>query len=73
VRLENEGDRFVKITNLTVKGHNWSKDLGAGARVLAGAWKQWTFAWPANSAGPLTVNAETSAGPLSIELPTSSR
>ena len=73
VRLENEGDRFVKITNLTVKGHNWSKDLGAGVRVLAGAWKQWTFAWPANSAGPLTVNAETSAGPLSIELPTSSR
>jgi hypothetical protein len=41
--------------------------------VLAGAWKRWTFDWPANYAGPLTVNAETSAGPLSIELPAERR
>lgn len=74
VRLENEGDRFVKIMKLTVKGRNLTQDLGGtGTRILAGAWKQWTFAWPANSNGPLIVNAETSAGPLSIELPNSSR
>lgn len=73
VRLENEGDRFIQIMNLTVKGHNWSKDLDAGTRVLAGSWKQWTFSLPASASEPLTVYVETSAGVLSIKLPTSSR
>jgi fimbrial chaperone protein len=73
VRLANEGDRFYQVKRLTVKGDDWHKDLGAGTRVLAGAWKQWTFAWPANHTGPLTVNAETSAGPVSLELPAPSQ
>ena len=69
VRLENEGDRFVQVKHLTVAGRDWRKEIDTSTRVLAGAWKQWTFDWPANHAGPLTVNAETSAGPQSIELP----
>jgi fimbrial chaperone protein len=69
VRLDNEGDRFFQVRRLTVEGGDWHKEMGAGTRVLAGAWKQWTFAWPTKHAGPLTVNAETSAGPLTIELP----
>jgi hypothetical protein len=69
VRLDNEGDRYFQVRRLTVEGGDWHEEMGAGTRVLAGAWKQWTFAWPTNHAGPLTVNAETSAGPLTIELP----
>jgi fimbrial chaperone protein len=73
VRLDNEGDRFVQVNRLTVEGGTWHKEMVLGNRVLAGAWKQWTFDWPANYAGSLTVNAETSAGPLSIELPAERR
>lgn len=69
VRIDNEGDRFVQVKRLTIDGRNWHKEMVLGNRVLAGSWKQWTFDWPANYSGPMTVNAETSAGPLSIELP----
>jgi fimbrial chaperone protein len=69
VHLDNEGDRFFQVRRLTVEGGDWHMEMGAGTRVLAGAWKQWTFAWPTKHAGPLTVNVETSAGPLTIELP----
>jgi fimbrial chaperone protein len=69
VRLDNEGDRFVLVKRLTVEGGTWRKEVDTGFRVLAGAWKQWTFDRPANYAGSLTVNAETSAGLLTIELP----
>ena len=74
VRLNNDGNHYLKIVKLVVevaKGvHQEIKDTGT---VLAGAWKRWTFDWPANYAGSLTVNAETSAGPLSIELPAERR
>jgi fimbrial chaperone protein len=73
VRLDNEGDRFYQVKRLNVKGNDWHKELNAGTRVLAGAWKQWTFAWPANHNELLTVNAETSAGPVSLELPAPSQ
>ena len=71
VRLENEGDRHVQVQSLVVNGRNWQKNLGAGHRVLAGAWMQWTFPSPPLSAGRLTVIAETSAGRVSFELPNS--
>lgn len=69
VRLDNEGDRFVQVKRLSVEGSKWRRDVDINTRVLSGAWKQWTFDSPANYAGALTVNVETTAGPLSIELP----
>ena len=69
VRLQNDGDQYVQVRSLVVNGRNWQADLGAGSRVLAGAWKQWTFALPPVSAGRLTITAETSAGRVSFELP----
>lgn len=69
VRLDNGGDRFVQVKRLTVAGSNWRKDMDISTRVLSGAWKQLTFDSPANYVGELTVNLETTAGPLSIELP----
>ena len=68
VRLENNGDQYVQVRTLWVSGRNWQEELGSGSRVLAGAWKQWTFSMPPASAGGLTITAETSAGRMSIEL-----
>jgi len=69
VRLQNNGDQYLQVRSLTVSGRNWQADLEAGNRILAGAWKQWTFAPPPASAGRLTVTAETSAGRMRFELP----
>lgn len=69
VRLENNGDQYVQVRSLIVTGSNWREELGASIRILARAWKQWTFALPPESAGRLTITAETSAGPVSFELP----
>jgi fimbrial chaperone protein len=68
VRLENNGDQYVQVRSLIVKGTNWQQDLAAGNRILAGAWNQWTFASPPMSAGRLTITAETSAGRVSFEV-----
>jgi P pilus assembly chaperone PapD len=69
VRLQNDGDQHVQVRSLMVNGRNWQANLEAGNRVLAGAWKQWTFTSPPVSVGQLTVTAETSAGRVSFELP----
>jgi P pilus assembly chaperone PapD len=69
VRLENDGDQYVQVRTLIVNGRNWQQDLGAGNRILAGAWMQWTFAPPPVSAGRLTITAVTSAGRMSFKLP----
>lgn len=68
VRLENDGDQYVQVQSMIVNGNNWQKDLGAGNRILAGAWMQWTFAPPPVSAGRLIITAETSAGRMIFEL-----
>ena len=69
VRLQNNGDQYVQVRSLIVTGRNWQEKLAAGNRILAGAWKQWTFTVPPESAGRLTITGETSAGPVSFELP----
>ena len=68
VRLENDGDQYVQVRNIWVSGKNWQENLGSGSRILAGAWKQWTFTMPPVSAGRLTITAETSVGQVRIEL-----
>ncbi|OFA30615.1 hypothetical protein BAE46_10360 [Glaciecola punicea] len=73
VRLVNDGDQYVQVQSLIVNGINWKENLDAGNRVLAGAWKQWTFASPPASAGQLTVTAETSDGQMTFELANPSR
>lgn len=68
VRLRNDGNRYLQIKAITVDGANWHRDLGASSRVLAGAWRQWTFELPVDIVGPLHVKAETSNGPVTFEL-----
>jgi fimbrial chaperone protein len=69
VRLDNIGSHYLQIKSLTVTAADWHKDLNSGARVLAGAWHQWTFELPPHALGPIQVHAETSAGPVTFPLP----
>lgn len=67
VRLDNDGSRYAQVKTLSVDGADWHKDVNASSRVLAGAWRQWTFDVPPQSTGTLHVKAETSDGPVTFE------
>jgi fimbrial chaperone protein len=73
VRVDNEGNHYLQIKSLTVAGTDWRKDLNSGARVLAGAWRQWTFDVPPHAAGDLQVQADTSGGVVTFTLPNPAR
>lgn len=73
VRLDNDGSRYLRVKSLTLEGANWRKDINAGTRVLAGAWRQWTFDRPSQLTGSLRVIAETSDGPVTFEWPIPAR
>lgn len=66
VRVENAGDLHVKVSRLVAEGGAWRKELPS-ATVLPAAWRQWTF--DDAPAGPIAVTAHTSAGTLSLQLP----
>lgn len=69
VRLDNEGSRYLRVKSLTLEGAHWRKDIPVGTRVLAGAWRQWTFDRPPGLTGALRVQADTSDGPVTFEWP----
>jgi fimbrial chaperone protein len=73
VRLDNDGNHYLQIKSLTVAGSAWRKDLNSGARVLAGAWQQWTFEIPQHAVGDLQVQADTSGGVVTFTLPSPAR
>ena len=68
VRIDNDGDHYLQIKSLTVAGTDWRKDLNSGARVLSGAWRQWTFDVPQHAVGDLQVQADTSGGVVTFTL-----
>jgi fimbrial chaperone protein len=69
VRIDNDGNRYAQIKSLTIESGAWRKEVPVSGRVLAGAWRQWTFDVPATVTGPLKVTAETRDGPVTCELP----
>jgi fimbrial chaperone protein len=73
VRLDNDGTHYLQIMSLTVAGADWHKYLNSGARVLAGAWRQWTFDVPPHAAGVLQVQANTTGGLVTFTLPNLAR
>jgi fimbrial chaperone protein len=73
VRLSNDGGHYVAGRVMTIDGAGWHKEVSLGARLLAGAWREWNFDLPANVAGPFSVKADTSAGTFAGELPKSTR
>jgi fimbrial chaperone protein len=73
IRLDNDGNHYLQIKSLTVAGTDWRKTLNSGARVLAGAWRQWTFDVPPHAAGDLQVQADTSGGVVTFTLSSPAR
>jgi len=67
VQLDNDGARNVLVKSLTVDGTAVHLKLKGGTRVLAGAWRQWSFEIPAHFTGSLQAKAETSAGAIDFE------
>jgi fimbrial chaperone protein len=68
VRLDNDGNHYAQVKSLTVSAADWKQNINAPSRVLAGAWRQWTFEAPSAIRGPLQVTAETADGPVTMEL-----
>jgi fimbrial chaperone protein len=73
VRLYNDGSRYVTAKALAIDAAGWHKEVPLATRLLAGAWRDWSFDLPANVAGPLSVKADTSAGAFAGELRPMSR
>ena len=69
VRLDNDGNRYAQIKSLTVESDSWNKQVPISTRILAGAWRQWTFDVPPTVTGPIKVTADTRDGPVTTELP----
>ncbi|MGE5471269.1 MAG: molecular chaperone [Bacteroidota bacterium] len=60
VRLDNEGNRHLRLTTLKVEGEGWSQEIKGGGTVLAGAWRQWLV--EPGSARALPLRVMTAAG-----------
>ena len=69
IRLDNEGNRRIRLSALNVEGQGWRQELPGGVTVLAGAWRQWTFDQAADTPGsPLRVSATSERGPLNADI-----
>lgn len=68
VRLDNAGNRRIRLYQLSVEGTGWRQEIRAAATVLAGAWAQWTFDLTPQHEGPLRVSARVEGRTLNAEL-----
>lgn len=71
VRLDNEGNRRLRLSTLSLEGQGgWRQDVvGAAGTVLAGAWKQWQFELSPHHQGvPLRISAKGEGGTLISEI-----
>ena len=67
VRLDNDGSRHIRVSELTVAGQGWQQTIQGGA-VLAGTWKQWSFDLASGRSRPASVTAKTDQGAISADL-----
>jgi fimbrial chaperone protein len=69
VRLYNDGNRYLQVKSLAIERGNGNTEIAGSSRVLAGAWRQWTFDLPAGLSDAVKVRAETAAGAIAVDLP----
>ena len=65
VRLQNAGNRRIKVQTLTLAGDDWRQaiSLKSGENILAGAEREWRVPLPAGQAGALrAVQVQTALG-----------
>ena len=67
VRLDNDGSRRIRVSELTVAGQGWQQTIQGGA-VLAGAWKQWNFDLSSGRNQPTSITAKTDQGEISADI-----
>lgn len=69
VRVENVGDRYAQVRSLTVERGAHRKQIPVNARILGGAWRQWSLELPTHTGGSVKVGALTSSGLITADLP----
>lgn len=71
LRLDNEGNRRLRLSTLSLEGQGgWRQDVvGAAGTILAGAWKQWMFELsPQHQGLPQRISAKGESGTLQGEI-----
>lgn len=71
IRIDNQGNSRVRLSNISVEGQDWHKSLGGGVTVLAGAWRQWLFELQSSQSTGLRIIATSDTGQIlkPVELP----
>lgn len=73
VRLDNDGNRRIRLSALNVQGQGLHKEIPGGVTVLAGAWHEWTFEQASDARLPWQISAQSEAGPLNAQVVVSPR
>ena len=68
VRLDNDGNRRIRLSALNVQGQGLRQEFPGGVTVLAGAWHDWTFKQVPDVRLPWLISAQSEAGPLNAEV-----
>lgn len=62
IELENQGNRYVRLSGMVIEGPGWRKDVPGGSTVLAGASRQWMFDLKAGQLAASHVIVTSSVG-----------
>lgn len=62
IELENQGNRYVRLSGMAIEGPGWRKDIPGGSTVLAGATRQWMFDLKAGQVAASRVIVTSSVG-----------
>ena len=68
MRLDNKGNKRLRISNITLQGKDWKKDLEGSGTVLSGAWKKWTYENANNKSLPINISLATEQGVIVVKL-----
>ena len=69
VRLSNDGNKRIRVSDLTIMGQGWQQVLREGnGTVLAGAWKEWQFDLEKGHSQPTSINAKTEQDVIKADL-----
>jgi fimbrial chaperone protein len=68
MRLDNKGNKRLRISSITLQGKDWKRDLVGSGTVLSGAWKKWTYENINNKSLPLNISLTTEQGVIVVKL-----
>lgn len=69
IRLDNDGNRRLRLSSLVLEGkEGWRKEVSGAGTVLAGAWKEWRFDQLPGQNSPTRVSADAEGSLIQGEL-----